>query len=134
MDEDKRHLLQEPGRELVGFVARRFDPDPEAGDKCQRYTKARSGTVHGFECTCILRGSFSQSFGHQVSSCTRSPGFWQLNAGQPPTFVPSVAEPWHLSEMIRDIFRLAVCGSRDNRLVNDVMLCSAEVACGKIRS
>ncbi|CAM9256179.1 unnamed protein product [Ascophyllum nodosum] len=72
MDEDKRHLLQEPGRELVGFVARRFDPDPEAG-------------------------------------------FWQLNEGQPPTFVPSVAEPWHLSEMIRDIFRLAVCGSRDNR-------------------
>lgn len=42
-------------------------------------------------------------------------GFWQLNAGHPPTFVPSVAEPWHLSVMFRHIFRLAVCSSKDNR-------------------
>eukprot|EP00904_Undaria_pinnatifida_P002728 jgi/Undpi1/12456/HiC_scaffold_5.g02127.m1 len=42
-------------------------------------------------------------------------GFWQLNAGSFPTFVPSVAEPWHLAEIFRHIFRLAVCGSRDDR-------------------
>eukprot|EP00752_Nemacystus_decipiens_P009918 g8850.t1 len=42
-------------------------------------------------------------------------GFWHLNAGHPPTFVPSVVEPWHLSVMLRHIFRLAVCSSKDNR-------------------
>lgn len=42
-------------------------------------------------------------------------GFWQLNAGRHPTFVPTVAEPWHLSEIIRHILRLAVCGSQDDR-------------------
>lgn len=42
-------------------------------------------------------------------------GFWQLNAGHLPTFVPSVAEPWHLTTMFRHIFRLAVCSSKDDR-------------------
>ncbi|CAM9411790.1 unnamed protein product, partial [Sphacelaria rigidula] len=42
-------------------------------------------------------------------------GFWQLNVGHAPTFVPSVAEPWHLSDILRHIFRVSVCGSRDDR-------------------
>lgn len=31
MYEDKKWLLQEPSRELVKYVVKRFDPDPEAG-------------------------------------------------------------------------------------------------------
>ncbi|CAM9149964.1 unnamed protein product [Ectocarpus sp. 6 AP-2014] len=42
-------------------------------------------------------------------------GFWHLNAGHPPTFIPSVVEPWHLSTMLRHIFRLSVCSSKDSR-------------------
>ncbi|CAM9798879.1 unnamed protein product, partial [Pylaiella littoralis] len=42
-------------------------------------------------------------------------GFWQLSPGHFPTFVPSVAESWHLSEIFRHIFRLAVCSSKDDR-------------------
>ncbi|CAM9120498.1 unnamed protein product, partial [Hapterophycus canaliculatus] len=41
--------------------------------------------------------------------------FWHINAGHAPTFLPSVAEPWHLSTMLRHIFRLAICSSKDDR-------------------
>lgn len=31
MYEDKKWLVQEPSRELVDYVMKRFDPDPDAG-------------------------------------------------------------------------------------------------------
>lgn len=106
MYEDKKWLLQEPSRELVEYVMKRFDPDPEAG------TRLIDKTSPGWPCVI----SSPNVTGEQLSvSLAWLIGVWQFKAGQPPTFVPSVTEPWHLSDMIRHTFRLAVCGSKDNR-------------------
>ncbi|CAM9227437.1 unnamed protein product, partial [Discosporangium mesarthrocarpum] len=42
-------------------------------------------------------------------------GFWHKFKGNLPEFVPSIASPEHLSEIMRHVYRLAVCDSRDNR-------------------
>ncbi|CAM9751446.1 unnamed protein product, partial [Choristocarpus tenellus] len=42
-------------------------------------------------------------------------GFWKNQWANHPVFVPSVENPEHLSEILRNIFRLAICDSRDDR-------------------